>query len=67
MLCLGDLLLVYFRQPVHVVIARRFQAEVLCEVDDFYMAGYAVLFQESCTLAVTEAEEHHVYLIERHL
>ena len=39
----------------------------MCQVDDFYVIGDVVEGEESRTLAVTEAEEHHVDLVEGHL
>ena len=67
MLCLGYSFFVYFGKTVNVVVAFRFEAEVLCEVDNFHIRWYGVLLEECLTLAVTEAEEHHIDLVEGHL
>ena len=42
-------------------------AEVLGKVDNLHVGRNGVLLQELLALAVTEAEEHHVNLLEGHL
>ena len=41
--------------------------EVLCEVDNLHIVRDSMFLEESFALAMTEAEEHHIDLIERHL
>ena len=43
------------------------KAEVLCQVDDLHFGGHVVLCQEALALAVAEAEEKHVNIVEGHL
>ena len=61
-----DVFLVDLRQTIHVVVVA-FDAEILCQVDDFYMSRDAVLFEESLALTMAEAEEYNVNLVEGHL
>ena len=42
-------------------------AEVLCQVDDLNVGRDGVLLKERLALAMAEAEEYHVDLVERHL
>ena len=79
MLCRAYLLPVQLGQSIHkVVVGRchgqcciigfwRSYAVVLCQVDDAHMRWYGMSCQELLALAMTEAEEHHIHLIERHL
>ena len=41
--------------------------EVLGHVYDFHSPGYCVLLQEGLALAVAEAKEYHIDLVERHV
>lgn len=66
MLHRGDAVAVYLRQTVDIVVAGSRKAEVLREVDYLHALRYAVFLEKSLALAVAEAEEHHVNLIERH-
>ena len=66
MLALLYLRLVYLGQSVHVVVGRCGDAEVLRQVDNLHVGRDGVLLQELLALAVTEAEEHHVHLVEGH-
>ena len=66
MLSALDNLFVNLRQTIDVVMVT-LNAEVLREVDNLHVLGDGVLFQECLALAVAEAEEHHVNLVERHL
>ena len=66
MLCGGNLVVVDFGQSIYVVVTA-FDAEILCQVDDFHVGGYGMFLEERLALSVTEAEEHHVNLVERHL
>ena len=54
------------RQAIDEVVTAR-DAEVLCEVDNPHILRNGVFFQELLALTVTEAEEHHIDLPERHL
>ena len=53
-------------QSIHIVVVA-LDAEVLCQVYYLHVGRDGVFLQESLTLAMTEAEEHHVNLVERHL
>ena len=55
-----------FGQTVNVVVRWCGNSEILCHIDDFHIVGNVVLIQERPTFAVSEAEEHHVNLVERH-
>ena len=66
MLRCDDGVVIDFGQTVDVVVIAGY-AEVLSQVDDFHLFGNGMFLQESSALAMTEAEEHHVYIIERHL
>ncbi len=66
MLRLADGIAVGFGQAIDVVVVA-FDAEVLRQVDDFHAVGYGVLLEKGLTLAVSEAEEHHIHLVEGHL
>ena len=66
MLGLCNLLFVDLRQTINIVVTA-FDAEILCQVDDLYPFRDGVFLEEGFTLAVTEAEEHDVNLIKRHL
>ena len=66
MLCLHNLFLIYFWQAIDIVMIA-LDAEVLCQVDNLHVGGDGVLAEESLTLAVSEAEEDDVDLLERHL
>ena len=43
------------------------KTEVLCQVDNLHVLRNIVLLQERFALAMTEAEEDNIYLVERHL
>ena len=43
------------------------KTEVLCQVDNLHVLRNIVLLQERLALAVTEAEEDDIHLVERHL
>ena len=43
------------------------KAEVLRQIDDLHLCRHVVLCQESLALAVAEAEEEHVDIVEGHL
>ena len=71
------LCLIYFRKTIYEVVgcwswllscnhSLRSKTEVLSQVDDFYILRHIVLLKESLALAMTEAEENDIYLIERH-
>ena len=66
MLRLLDLLTIDFGQAIHIVVVA-LDAKVLCKVNDFHVCRDGVLFDESLAFAVSEAEEQHIDLIERHL
>ena len=63
---LHDFCFVDFRQAVDIVVAP-FDAEILSEVDDFHMVWDGMLFQKRLALAMTEAEEHYIYVFKGHL
>ncbi len=67
MLRLGYGVVIDFRQTIYVVIAIALEAEVLRKVDYLHMGRYPVLLEERLALAVAEAEEHHIDLVERHI
>ena len=67
MLCLGYSFFVDFGETIYVVIAGSLKSEVLCQVDNLHVFGYGVLLEESLALAVPEAEENNIHLVERHL
>ena len=66
MLSLGNLFFVDLRQTIDIIMIT-LDAEVLCQVDDFYVLWDGMLLEEGLTLAVTETEEYDVNLIKRHL
>ena len=66
MLSLHDVFLVDLGQTINIIVVA-LDAEVLCQVDDFYVLWDGVLLEECLALAVSEAEEYHINLIERHL
>ena len=63
---LADGIAMGLRQSVDVVV-RAGDAEVLCQIDNLHVGGDGVLLEEGLALAVAEAEEDHVDLVERHL
>ena len=65
-LALADLLLVYLRKAIHVVVCGGRNAEVLRQIDNLYMGGDGMLLEELLALAMAKAEEYHVYLVEGH-
>ena len=67
MLCLHYLRAMRLGQAIDVVVLGRGYSEVLREVDNLHILGYAVLLEKCCALAVSEAEKHHIYGIERHI
>ena len=62
----GDGFAVELGQTVDIVVVGRGDAEVLRQVDDAHVVGDGMLLQEGLALAVTEAEEHYVDLVEGH-
>ena len=53
-------------QAIDIVVIA-LDAEILCQVDDLDI-GWDLMFLEEClALAVAEAEEHHIDLVERHV
>ena len=67
MLRLGYGFAIDFGQTVYVVVALALKAEVLRKVDYLDVGRYLVLLKERLALAVAEAEEHHIDLVERHI
>ena len=67
MLCLGYGVVIDFGQTIYVVVALALEAEVLRKVDYLHMGRYLMLLEERLALAVAEAEEHHIDLVERHI
>ena len=67
MLRLGDGVVIDFGQTIYVVVALTLEAEVLRKVDYLHMGRYLVLLEERLALAMTEAEEHYIDLVERHI
>ena len=66
MLRLHNLFLVDFRQTIHIVVVA-LDTEVLSQVDNLHVLRDGVLLEESLALAMTETEEYHIDLVERHL
>ena len=66
MLALRNLLLVNLWQAIHVIVVA-LDTEVLSQVDNLHVGRNRVLLQECLALSVSEAEEHHIHLVERHL
>ena len=66
MLATGYGILMCLRQAVDIVMVS-LDAKVLRQVDNLYSFGDGVLLKECLTLAVSEAEEYDVNLVERHL
>ena len=62
----GDGFAVELGQTVDIVVVGRGDTEVLRQVDDAHVVGDGMLLQEGLALAVAEAEEHHVDLVEGH-
>ena len=60
-----DLCLVDLRQAIDIVVVT-LDAEVLCEVDNLHSLRNRVLLQEGLALAVAEAEEHDIDILEGH-
>ena len=56
-----------FGESVYIVVAGSCQTKVLCEVDNLYISWYGMLFKECLALAMSEAEEHDIHFVERHL
>ena len=67
MLCLGYGVVIDFGQTIDVVVALTLEAEVLRKVDYLHMGRYLVLLEERLALAMAEAEEHYIDLVERHI
>ena len=65
-LALCNLFPVRLRQAIHIIVVA-LDAEVLRHIDDLHVRRDVVLLQKGLALAVSEAEEHHIHLIERHL
>ena len=66
MLTICNEVLVRLRQPINIVVTA-LNAEILCQVNDLHVLRNAMLLEECLTLAVAEAEEHHIHLVKRHL
>ena len=66
MLCLCYLSLIHFRQAINIIMISC-NSEILCQVNNLYILWYSMLLQELLALAMSETEEHHIYLVERHL
>ena len=64
---LGNSIVIDFGQTINVVVALALQAEVLRKVDYLHMGRYLVLLEERLALAMAEAEEHYIDLVERHI
>ena len=64
---LGYGVVIDFGQTIYVVVALALEAEVLRKVDYLHMGRYLVLLEERLALAVAEAEEHNIDLVERHI
>ena len=67
MIASADLVTMGLGQSVYIIMAGRSNAEVLCQVDNLHMLGYAVFLQESLALAMAKTEEHHIHLVKRHI
>ena len=67
MLRLGYGVVIDFGQTINVVVALALEAEVLRKVDYLHMGRYLVLLEERLALAMAEAEEHYIDLVERHI
>ena len=61
-----DVVAMYLGQAIHEVVVGS-DAEVLCEVDNLYMRWYGMLGKECLALAVAEAEEDDVNIVQRQL
>ena len=61
-----NLAFIDFRQSVDIVMVA-FDAEVLRQVDNLHVLRDGVLLQELLALAVAEAEEDYIHLLEGHL
>ena len=66
MLRLLDVLLIDFWQTIDIVVGA-LDAEVLCQIDNLHILRDGMLLEECLALAMTKAEEHNVYLVQRHL
>ena len=64
---LSDGLTVQFRQTVNVIVTRRSQTEILCQINDLHMSRNFMLTQKFFALAMTKTEEYHIHLIQRQL
>ena len=67
MLCLGYGVVIDFGQTIYVVIALALEAEVLRKVNYLDVGRYLMLLEERLALAMAEAEEHYIDLVERHI
>ena len=66
MQALCNLLLVNLWQAIHIVVVA-LDAEILSQVDNLHVGRNRVLLQERLALSMSETEEHHIYLVKRHL
>jgi hypothetical protein len=57
---------VYLGQTVDIIVRWSGYAEILSKVDNLNILGNGVFLQESLALSMTEAEESHINLVERH-
>lgn len=64
-LALCCLFAVDFRESIHVVVVA-LDAEVLCQVHNLHAGRDVMLLKELLALAMTEAEEYDVNIVERH-
>jgi len=60
-----DFLLIDLGQAVDIIVIA-LDSEVLCQIDDLHVLRDGVLLEESLALAMSEAEEDDVDLVERH-
>ena len=78
MLSCGYLRFIYFWKTIYEVVSGWSwllggnhslwsKTEVLCQVDNLHVLRNIVFLQERLALAVTEAEEDDIHLVERHL
>jgi hypothetical protein len=63
---LSGLTFMYLGQTVNKVMIA-FDSEILCQIDNLHMGRNLMLFEKLLALAMSEAEEHDIHLIERQL
>ena len=66
MLRLLNVFLVNLGQTIYIVVVA-LDTEVLGQIDNLHVCGDGMFLKESLALAVAEAEEHYIYLVEWHL